>query len=124
MAVITESKPIAHELRDIARWFIHRATSEAEPETKQSHTNDALVCNKAADEIEHLRARVAALETRLRSLLEGEAVAWMGVNNRTGAPELCAHKPSPSVVRDFDMRPLYAAPRPVDVDAISDAQSE
>lgn len=62
MAVITESKPIAHELRDIARWFIHRATSEAEPETKQSHTNDALVCNKAADEIEHLRARVAELE--------------------------------------------------------------
>ncbi len=58
MTDITESNPIEHELRDIARWFIHRATSEAEPETKQSHTNDARICSKAADEIEQLRAKL------------------------------------------------------------------
>lgn len=50
-----ESKHRELELRDIARWFSHRAASESEPETKQSHTNDALVCSTAADEIERLR---------------------------------------------------------------------
>lgn len=70
MTDITESKPIAHELRDIARWFIHRATSEAEPETKQSHTNDAWTCNKSADEIERLREALNDAATSLNTIAE------------------------------------------------------
>lgn len=40
-----------------------------------------------------------------------EPTAFMGVNPRTGTLEFCAHQPSPSVMRDFDMKPLYAAPK-------------
>lgn len=53
-----ESKPIEHELRDIARWFNHCATREADPETKQSRAECAWICSKAADEIERLRAKL------------------------------------------------------------------
>jgi hypothetical protein len=31
---------------------------------------------------------------------------WRGTHPRSGAPEICAHTPSPSVLRDFAMRPL------------------
>jgi hypothetical protein len=38
----------------------------------------------------------------------GEA-GWRGTHPRTGAPEFCAHTPSPSVLRDFNMRPITYA---------------
>lgn len=40
-----------------------------------------------------------------------EPVAWMGRNPRTNAAELATDKPAPSVLRDFNMQPLYAAPQ-------------
>lgn len=65
-----------------------------------------------------LEALVADREKSLRKAREmlaaheaakPEPTAFMGVNPRTGTLEFCAHQPSPSVFRDFDMKPLYAA---------------
>ena len=42
---------------------------------------------------------------------QAEIVAWRGINPRTGEVELCgAFLPAPSVMRDFNMRPLYLSP--------------
>jgi hypothetical protein len=38
---------------------------------------------------------------------QGEVVGWIGVHPRTGAVEICAHTPSPSVIRDFKMQRVY-----------------
>ena len=40
---------------------------------------------------------------------EQEPVAWLGFNPRSGTPEFSTDKPSPSVLRDFKMRPLEYA---------------
>ena len=39
-----------------------------------------------------------------------EPVAWIGYSIRDGRMEFSVAKPSPSVVRDFNMQPLYAIP--------------
>jgi hypothetical protein len=56
--------------------------------------------------------QTAALEEFVAALLWPKPVstAFMGVNPRTGALEFSAHQPSPSVMRDFNMQPLYSAP--------------
>lgn len=56
--------------------------------------------------------QMAALEEFVAALLWPKPVstAFMGVNPRTGALEFSAHQPSPSVMRDFNMQPLYSAP--------------
>ena len=115
MTVITESKPIAHELRDIARWFIHRATSEAEPETKQSNTNDAWTCNKAADEIDDLRARVAVFEADENA---GSAITAMPIQI---GDDLCylpvnAHGIVKMALMECSAEPVYIPPM-IDVSA-------
>jgi hypothetical protein len=37
---------------------------------------------------------------------EQEPVAWLGFNPRSGAPEFACDKPAPSVMRDYNMKPL------------------
>lgn len=56
--------------------------------------------------------QMAALQEFVGALLWPKPVsaAFMGVNPRTGTLEFCAHQPSPSVMRDFNMQPLYSAP--------------
>ena len=43
---------------------------------------------------------------------EQKPVAWVGQNPRDGSIELCQFKPAPSVLLDFNMKPLYANPTP------------
>jgi hypothetical protein len=49
----------------------------------------------------------------LRAALQDEGkqepVAWLGFSPRSGTPEFSTDKPSPSVLRDFKMRPLEYA---------------
>ena len=58
---------------------------------------------EAADIIEGLRTEVAAMKQQ-------EPAAWMGRGPRDGRIEFSVNKPSPSVMRDFNMIPLYALP--------------
>lgn len=59
-----------------------------------------------------LTAELDALREPTTLAQQAEPVAWAGNNPRTGVVELCSDKPTPSVMRDFKMRPLYAGPRP------------
>lgn len=53
--------------------------------------------NKLHEELEALKAS------------QGEPVAWMGYSPRDGRVEFSIDKPAPSVMRDFNMRPLYTS---------------
>lgn len=55
---------------------------------------------------EAMRAALQAALAQQARPDDGEAVAWLGTNPRTGAPETTTRKPAPSVMRDFNMRPL------------------
>lgn len=57
----------------------------------------------AEKEREALRAKIAEMERQ-------EPVAWMGRGPRDGRIEFSVDKPAPSVMRDFNMIPLYALP--------------
>ena len=59
--------------------------------------------NAVANERDDLLARIAAMEQQ-------EPVAWIGRGPRDGRIEFSAHRPAPSVMRDFSMKPLYLAP--------------
>ena len=69
------------------------------------------------------------LESRLRELLEGDAAAYL-VHARSGMVRACWTTPptdDQKAAAEFDgdtITPLYAAPRPLDVDAISDERIE
>lgn len=51
-----------------------------------------------------------ALRAKLEAMERQEPVAWMGRGPRDGRIEFSVDKPSPSVMRDFNMAPLYALP--------------
>lgn len=69
------------------------------------------------------RCRVMARAVMVCDARGLEFAGWSGVNPRSGSVEMCAHTPSPSVIRDFNMRPVFfggttkldakAAPEPV-----------
>ena len=57
----------------------------------------------AEKERDALRAKIAEMEKQ-------EPVAWIGRGPRDGQIEFSAHRPAPSVMRDFGMKPLYLVP--------------
>lgn len=68
--------------------------------------NEADLCrNDGANDIAALLDEAAkALAAPVQP--EQEPVAWLGFNPRTGAPEFSCDKPAPSVMRDYNMKPL------------------
>ena len=68
------------------------------------------------DEHEHPSAYSALLDTaKWMAELEGqEPVAWMGFGPRDGRAEFSIKKPAGSVMRDFNMRPVFARPAPAE----------
>lgn len=54
----------------------------------------------------------AAIDATLAEQAKQEPVAWMGVGPRDGRIEFSNSTPAPSVMRDFNMRPLYLHPAP------------
>jgi hypothetical protein len=55
--------------------------------------------------IDHWQDRALKAEALLAKSKQ-EPVAWLGFNPRTGAPEFACEKPAPSVMRDYNMKPL------------------
>ena len=51
-----------------------------------------------------------ALRAKIEQMERQEPVAWWGRGPRDGRIEFSAHKPAPSVMRDFAVTPLYALP--------------
>lgn len=51
-----------------------------------------------------------ALRAKIEQMEKQEPAAWMGRGPRDGRIEFSVDKPSPSVMRDFNMTPLYALP--------------
>ena len=49
-----------------------------------------------------LRARIEAMERQ-------EPASWIGLGPRDGRIEFSTHRPAPSVMRDFNVKPLYLA---------------
>ena len=57
----------------------------------------------AEKERDELRARIEAKERQ-------EPAGWIGRGPRDGRIEFSTHRPAPSVMRDFNVKPLYLAP--------------
>jgi hypothetical protein len=73
-----------------------------------------------ADEVDGMIARAKAAAAQP----EQEPVAWLGFNPRTGAPEFSCDKPAPSVMRDYNMKPLaYTNSTPPAAQQIDEAYS-
>lgn len=79
------------------------AAEKARDDVAQQLVQAELGKRKLDAECDALRARIEAMERQ-------EQVAWMGRGPRDGRIEFSVHKPSPSVMRDFNMTPLYALP--------------
>lgn len=60
------------------------------------------------EEQQRMAKRIEELEAALRG--DVEPVAWIGQNPRDGGIELCSFKPAPSVLLDFNMKPIYTHP--------------
>ena len=61
-----------------------------------------------------LQAERDALAAKLAELDGQEPVAWMGFGPRDGRAEFSIKKPAGSVMRDFNMRPVFARPAPAE----------
>jgi len=61
-----------------------------------------------------LQAERDALAAKLAELDGQEPVAWMGFGPRDGRAEFSIKKPAGSVMRDFNMRPVFARPVPAE----------
>ena len=62
-----------------------------------------------------------ALRAKIEQMERQEPVAWWGRGPRDGRIEFSAHKPAPSVMRDFAVTPLYALPGAQPAPSVPDA---
>lgn len=69
---------------------------------------------RRVDECMALRAERGTLAAKLAELDGQEPVAWMGFGPRDGRAEFSIKKPAGSVMRDFNMRPVFARPVPAE----------
>jgi hypothetical protein len=69
---------------------------------------------RRVDECMALRAERDDLAAMLSELDGQEPVAWMGFGPRDGRAEFSIKKPAGSVMRDFNMRPVFARPAPAE----------
>ena len=67
---------------------------------------------RRVDECMTMRAECDAMAAELAELEGQEPVAWMGFGPRDGHPEFSINKPAGSVMRDFNMRPVFVRPVP------------
>ena len=79
------------------------AAEKERDSTRKLADSLALALNTSNHERDNLRAKIELMERQ-------EQVAWMGRGPRDGRIEFSVDKPSPSVMRDFNMIPLYALP--------------
>ena len=53
---------------------------------------------------------IATLQARVEAMEKQEPVGWIGLGPRDGRIEFSTHRPAPSVMHDFNVKPLYLAP--------------
>ena len=64
----------------------------------------------AAAEREACKAEVETLRAKIEEMEKQEPAGWIGLGPRDGRIEFSTHRPAPSVMRDFNVKPLYLAP--------------
>ena len=73
------------------------------------------------DSLEAAEKERDALRAKIEQMERQEPVAWWGRGPRDGRIEFSAHKPAPSVMRDFAVTPLYALPGAQPAPSVPDA---
>jgi chromosome segregation ATPase len=88
---------------------LHRANAQAEHFEREWYLRGEEVDALCA-EVQTWKLQSESYWQKIESMEKQEPIAWMGRGPRDGRIEFSVYKPSPSVMRDFNVIPLYTLP--------------
>ena len=93
--------------------LLHRleaAETACKVSDKSLHDLTEKVIPNLRDQLEAAEKERDALRAKIEVMERQEPDGWIGRGPRDGRIEFSTHRPAPSVMRDFNVKPLYLAP--------------